>query len=81
VVQLDAINVLARPARREKPIDPQVRRRILATLRDTGPQTIRQLRGCEAAGSGWAWGPTKLAVARLIWTGELVCVTAAAGNG
>jgi hypothetical protein len=64
-----------RAARRDKPIEPQVRQRILATLRDTGPQTLRQLRGCEAAGSGWAWGPTKLAVARLIWTGELVCVT------
>lgn len=64
-----------RAARRNKPTDPQIRRRILTTVRSAGPQTIRQLRGGETAGSGWAWGPTKLAVERLIWAGELVCVT------
>jgi uncharacterized protein len=51
-----------------------LRARILATVADQGPLTMRQLRGDERAGAGWSWGPTKTAVEYLVWAGELACV-------
>ncbi|MET3811052.1 crosslink repair DNA glycosylase YcaQ family protein [Arthrobacter sp. UYEF3] len=47
--------------------------RILSIISSQGPSTMSVLRDGGAAGSGWNWGPTKLAVEHMVWTGELVC--------
>jgi len=54
--------------------EPAVRARVHAAVADRGPLTMQQLRGGERAGRGWEWGPTKIAVEYMIWTGELACV-------
>ncbi|GAB7189027.1 hypothetical protein ATKI12_8858 [Kitasatospora sp. Ki12] len=55
--------------------DTQVQARLIGTIADRGPLTMRELRGEESPSQGWSWGPTKTAVEYLLWTGQLVCVT------
>ena len=54
--------------------EPAAQAQVIAAVADQGPLSMQQLRGGERAGSGWDWGPTKVAVEYLIWTGELACV-------
>lgn len=61
-------------ARTDWETDPSVLNRLLKQVERDGPQTMTELRAGEKAGSGWAWGPVKLAVEYLVWTGELACV-------
>lgn len=53
---------------------PKEKARILSIISSEGASTMSLLRDGAASGSGWNWGPTKLAVEHMVWTGELVCV-------
>lgn len=53
--------------------DPAHLERLIKQVERDGPQTMTELRGGEKASSGWGWGPVKLAVEFLVWTGGLVC--------
>ena len=47
---------------------------VLARLRDDGPLTATQLGGAKKGGPWWDWSETKIAVERLLDTGEVICV-------
>lgn len=51
-----------------------LQKRLLKTVEENGPLSMRELRGNERAGQGWDWSPTKTAIEYLLWTGDLVCV-------
>ncbi|MBD7957905.1 YcaQ family DNA glycosylase [Microbacterium sp. Sa4CUA7] len=51
-----------------------MRRDILHRLDTEGPLTMKALRGAQAPGSGWSWGPVKEALEHMVWTGDVVCV-------
>jgi uncharacterized protein len=47
---------------------------VLARLRADGPLTATQLGGAKKGGPWWDWSETKIAVERLLDTGEVICV-------
>ena len=47
---------------------------VLARLRADGPLTATQLGGAKKGGPWWDWSETKIAVERLLDTGEVLCV-------
>ena len=47
---------------------------VLARLRANGPLTATQLGGAKKGGPWWDWSETKIAVERLLDTGEVICV-------
>lgn len=47
--------------------------RLIDMIRDSGPQTIRELEARDTKTSGWDWSDTKKAAEYLVWTGGLVC--------
>ncbi|MEW2548006.1 crosslink repair DNA glycosylase YcaQ family protein [Streptomyces sp. NPDC047002] len=54
--------------------DNSLQKRLLKTVEENGPLSMRELRGNERAGQGWDWGPTKTAIEYLLWVGDLICV-------
>jgi len=62
-----------------RPHDPKAMREVLRILRAQGPITSEALGGSRdrsprPAGHWWHWSPLKIAVERLLATGEVVCV-------
>ena len=53
--------------------DQRTSQAMIGRIEKHGPLTMRELRGGEEPGSGWDWGPTKVSVEFLAWSGELVC--------
>jgi uncharacterized protein YcaQ len=58
--------------RKEAPEPAQ--KEVLRRLNDLGPVTTAELGGAKAGGTWWSWSPLKIAVERLLWVGEVVCV-------
>jgi uncharacterized protein len=52
----------------------ETRDKVLARLRAEGPLTATQLGGAKGGGPWWDWSEVKIAVERLLNTGEVICV-------
>jgi hypothetical protein len=54
--------------------------RLIVMVRESGPQTLRDLEAGQARSLGWEWSHTKRVAEYLVWTGGLVCCARLAGR-